>query len=179
MRASYPEIKLYIGGEWADGAGGRGDDVVNPATEEVIGRVPFAEPSDVDAAIAAAIRCLNGPTEGSGDVSLCHGLLGSNELLLMVGERFGRSEAFAAAHQVGDLGIARFHQPRNPRACGVPDAGETPSMMLGTAGIGLHYLRLYDPSSSPSIVLPSAAMEREVSGVAPSFGLVRSANSRE
>ena len=30
-------------------AGGRGDDVVNPATEEVIGQVPFAEPDDVDA----------------------------------------------------------------------------------------------------------------------------------
>src|ERR1700744_642330 len=52
--AEYPEIKLYIDGQWTGGAGGRGDDVVNPATEEVIGRVPFAEPSDVDAAIAAA-----------------------------------------------------------------------------------------------------------------------------
>ncbi|MGH3211127.1 MAG: aldehyde dehydrogenase family protein, partial [Trebonia sp.] len=50
----YPEIKLYIDGQWTDGAGGRGDDVVNPATEDVIGRVPFAEPGDVDAAIAAA-----------------------------------------------------------------------------------------------------------------------------
>src|SRR5580693_2870616 len=50
----YPEIKLYIDGQWADGADGRGGDVVNPATEEVIGRVPFAEPSDVGAAIAAA-----------------------------------------------------------------------------------------------------------------------------
>ncbi len=51
---TYPEVKLYIDGEWSDGAGGRGDDVVNPATEEVLGRVPFAEPSDVDAAIGAA-----------------------------------------------------------------------------------------------------------------------------
>jgi len=52
--AEYPEIALYINGESLQGAGGGGDDVVNPATEEVIGRVPFAEPSDVDAAIAAA-----------------------------------------------------------------------------------------------------------------------------
>ena len=54
MVTDYPEIKLYIDGQWTDGAGSRGDDVVNPATEEVLGRVPFAEPSDVDAAIAAA-----------------------------------------------------------------------------------------------------------------------------
>jgi succinate-semialdehyde dehydrogenase/glutarate-semialdehyde dehydrogenase len=52
--AEYPEIALYINGEQVPGAGGRGDDVVNPATEEVLGRVPFAEPGDVDAAIAAA-----------------------------------------------------------------------------------------------------------------------------
>ncbi len=54
MSTEYPEIALFINGEFVQGAGGRGDDVVNPATEEVIGRVPFAEPSDVDAAIAAA-----------------------------------------------------------------------------------------------------------------------------
>jgi succinate-semialdehyde dehydrogenase/glutarate-semialdehyde dehydrogenase len=54
MSTEYPEIKLYINGEWQDGAGGRGDDIVNPATEEVLGRVPFAEASQVDAAIAAA-----------------------------------------------------------------------------------------------------------------------------
>lgn len=54
MSTEYPEIKLYIDGQWTDGAGGRGDDIVNPATEEVLGRVPFAEPPDIDAAIAAA-----------------------------------------------------------------------------------------------------------------------------
>jgi succinate-semialdehyde dehydrogenase/glutarate-semialdehyde dehydrogenase len=54
MSDEYPEIALYINGESVQGAGGRGDDVVNPATEEVIGRVPFAETSDVDAAVAAA-----------------------------------------------------------------------------------------------------------------------------
>lgn len=54
MSTGYPEIKLYIDGQWTDGAGGRGDDVINPATEEIIGRVPFAEDSDVTAAIAAA-----------------------------------------------------------------------------------------------------------------------------
>jgi succinate-semialdehyde dehydrogenase/glutarate-semialdehyde dehydrogenase len=51
---SYPDVKLYVDGEWTEGKGGRGDDVVNPATGEVIGRVPFAEPEDVDRAIDAA-----------------------------------------------------------------------------------------------------------------------------
>src|SRR5580693_9880500 len=54
MSTEYPEIRLYIDGEWVQGAGGRGDNIINPATEEVLGRVPFAEASQVDAAIAAA-----------------------------------------------------------------------------------------------------------------------------
>ncbi len=54
MNPEYPQIALYIDGEWVEGAAGRGDDIVNPATEEILGRVPFAEPGDVAAAIAAA-----------------------------------------------------------------------------------------------------------------------------
>src|SRR5262249_39326060 len=42
MSPEYPEIKLYIDGQWTDGAGGRGDDVINPATEEGLRRGPFA-----------------------------------------------------------------------------------------------------------------------------------------
>jgi succinate-semialdehyde dehydrogenase/glutarate-semialdehyde dehydrogenase len=52
--AEYPSIALYINGEWSQGGGGRGDDVINPATGRVLGQVPFAEPADVDRAIAAA-----------------------------------------------------------------------------------------------------------------------------
>ncbi|MCH7484884.1 MAG: aldehyde dehydrogenase family protein, partial [Chloroflexi bacterium] len=46
--------KLFIGGQWVDSAGSKMIDVVNPATEEVIGRVPEGTPEDVDKAVAAA-----------------------------------------------------------------------------------------------------------------------------
>src|SRR3954453_5518680 len=46
--------KLYIGGEWVDPSGDGTIEVVNPATEEVIGRVPEGTPDDVDRAVAAA-----------------------------------------------------------------------------------------------------------------------------
>ncbi len=45
---------LYIGGEWIAPAGGEQIDVRNPATEQVIGRVPAATPADVERAAAAA-----------------------------------------------------------------------------------------------------------------------------
>ena len=46
--------KLYIGGEWVDPAGDETIDVVNPSTEEVMGRIPQGTPEDVDRAVAAA-----------------------------------------------------------------------------------------------------------------------------
>ncbi len=49
---TYPELKLYIDGSWRP----TDDDlaVVNPATEEVIGRVPVARTQDLDDALQAA-----------------------------------------------------------------------------------------------------------------------------
>ncbi len=52
--AGYPPVALYIDGEWTGGAGGREQDVINPANGLALGRVPIAEPEDVDRAIAAA-----------------------------------------------------------------------------------------------------------------------------
>jgi betaine-aldehyde dehydrogenase len=54
--------RFYIGGEWVRPAGQRVLEVVNPFTEEVVGRVPEATPADMDAAVAAARRALeDGP----------------------------------------------------------------------------------------------------------------------
>jgi aldehyde dehydrogenase (NAD+) len=47
-------LKFYVGGKWIDPAGARTMDVVNPATEEVCGRVAVGSAADVDTAVAAA-----------------------------------------------------------------------------------------------------------------------------
>jgi acyl-CoA reductase-like NAD-dependent aldehyde dehydrogenase len=46
--------KFFIGGEWTSPAGEGRIDVIDPATEEVIGYVPEGTPDDVDRAVAAA-----------------------------------------------------------------------------------------------------------------------------
>ncbi len=46
--------KLYIDGAWVPSTGTGTHDVVNAATEEVIGRIPEGTPQDVDKAVAAA-----------------------------------------------------------------------------------------------------------------------------
>ncbi|WP_007516062.1 MULTISPECIES: NAD-dependent succinate-semialdehyde dehydrogenase [Pseudofrankia] len=54
--ASYPESAMYIDGRWTQGSGSRREPVLNPATGEVLGQVPLAEATDLDAATAAAER---------------------------------------------------------------------------------------------------------------------------
>jgi succinate-semialdehyde dehydrogenase/glutarate-semialdehyde dehydrogenase len=50
----YTDLALHIGGNWQGGDGRKGEDVVNPATEKPLARLPHASQSDLDAALAAA-----------------------------------------------------------------------------------------------------------------------------
>jgi len=45
---------FFIGGKWVEPAGAGTVDVISPATEEVVGRVPDATAADMDRAVAAA-----------------------------------------------------------------------------------------------------------------------------
>jgi len=51
---TYETIAMYIDGEWCEASDGAGEDVINPATEAVLARVPHATPADLDRALAAA-----------------------------------------------------------------------------------------------------------------------------
>ena len=50
----YRDVLLHIDGQWRAAEGGRTIEVLNPATEEVIGTVAHASRGDLDAALAAA-----------------------------------------------------------------------------------------------------------------------------
>lgn len=47
-------LKNYIGGEWVEAKTDRVEDVFNPATEEVLARVPISNSEDVERAVKAA-----------------------------------------------------------------------------------------------------------------------------
>jgi len=47
-------LRFYIGGRWVEPLGTKTIDVVNPATEQVVGRVSLGTAEDVDKAVAAA-----------------------------------------------------------------------------------------------------------------------------
>jgi aldehyde dehydrogenase (NAD+) len=47
-------LQFYIDGQWVQPSGSRTEDVINPATEQLIGRIAMGEKADVDRAVAAA-----------------------------------------------------------------------------------------------------------------------------
>lgn len=52
--AGYPEIQCYIDGRWRAGGSGRGQDIIDPADESVLGVLQHADSRDLDAALQAA-----------------------------------------------------------------------------------------------------------------------------
>jgi acyl-CoA reductase-like NAD-dependent aldehyde dehydrogenase len=56
----YPTLSLYIDGQFISAEGRREQDVFNPATGQVIGKLPHATRDDLDRALAAAARAFEG-----------------------------------------------------------------------------------------------------------------------
>ncbi len=61
----YPNVQLFINGEWQDAQSGKTIAVINPATEEVIGHIAHAEKADLDKALAAAQSGFDGWKDSS------------------------------------------------------------------------------------------------------------------
>ncbi|WP_437746998.1 type 2 lanthipeptide synthetase LanM family protein [Sorangium sp. So ce1504] len=101
--------------------------------------------SEIDIGLETTLR------EGFGrGHSLCHGDMGNADVLLVAAEALDdpryREAAFVRAADT--LAEARQHGFR----CGVPGERESPSLMVGLAGIGLGMLRLWSPETVPSVL---------------------------
>jgi aldehyde dehydrogenase (NAD+) len=95
---------VYVGGAWRPAAGDGVIEVVDPATEQVIARVPAGSPADVDAAVAAARKALPGwaatpPAERAAVLAAARDLLAARreEVAATVTAELGAPPAFAAA----------------------------------------------------------------------------------
>ncbi len=52
----YTDLALFIDGQWLNGKGRKGEDVINPATAKPLAYLPHASTADLDAALAAAAK---------------------------------------------------------------------------------------------------------------------------
>src|SRR5438270_13431013 len=50
----YEDLSLYIDGKFLKGEGRKEQDVFNPATDEVVGKLPHATKADLDLALSSA-----------------------------------------------------------------------------------------------------------------------------
>ena len=59
MSTNYPDTQLFLDGEWRDAVAKENLEIINPATEEVIGKVSHARKEDLDIALTAAEKAFN------------------------------------------------------------------------------------------------------------------------
>lgn len=88
------------------------------------------------------------------DVTLCHGLGGAVELLLLAHEVTGLEEHRRAARRIGDLCLDIFRANDRTWTTGLAGARRVPGLMVGAAGIGAMMLRLHDVGAIGSPLLP-------------------------
>jgi Lanthionine synthetase C-like protein/HopA1 effector protein family len=86
------------------------------------------------------------------DATLCHGLAGLVEIVLIAGQVLGDETYLRRASAVGRTLIDR-HAAAGDWTSGLPCGGPNPSLMLGTAGIGYTLLRLHKSDEVPPIII--------------------------
>ena len=90
--------EFYIGGKWTPGAGQETFDIVSPASEEVVGRIPVAVEEDIDRAVAAAREAFEGPWSTVTGAERA-------DFLAAAAAEFRRRQPDLVAAQVAEMGI--------------------------------------------------------------------------
>lgn len=91
----------------------------------------------------------------SQSASSCHGVMGNLDLLLFSAMAFNDPALSATAEEIGVRGFEQHTKEGAPWVNGFHNTYQVPGFMLGLAGIGYQYLRLYDPEAFPSYLLMS------------------------
>jgi len=79
-----------------------------------------------------------------GNYSLCHGLSGNSEPLIMASKLLNESKYIDLAEECILFGIENYEDKELPWPCGTLQGVNDPSFMLGEAGLGYLLLRLLD-----------------------------------
>ena len=112
--------------------------------------------AEAEVAICTTAATLGEVAPGTGNLSLCHGDGGNAELLILGADLLNRPELRQIAETAGNQALSRFEETGMPWPCGIPNAGESPNLLLGLAGVGYFFLRLYDSRKTPTVLVPAA-----------------------
>ena len=156
-KKSQNNSELTYAVSWCHGAPGIG--LSRLRAYDIIKDVKYLDDSGASLKTSVMIleKIMNSNTNHNfADFSLCHGLSGICETLLYASKIFKDETYKSLAEKVGHYGIEKYHNTYLPWPCGIKGAAETPSLMLGLAGIGHFYLQLYDSLkiSNPLMLIP-------------------------
>ena len=136
---------------WCSGASGIG--LSRIASWSLLGKTDEVLYQDADTALRTTLRSLNRLDNDS----LCHGKAGNAEFLLrfsMLAEQpYLRMEANILATEQW-----RSFERTHSWTCGAGGSDVVPGLMMGLAGIGMHFLRLAYPDKVPSPLLLDAPL---------------------
>jgi hypothetical protein len=134
-----PYVTRYMSG-WCHGAPGIG--LTRTRAFEILYHQAYKD--EAQAAIKATETSLN---ERGSNFSLCHGLAGNCELLLYAADIFDDAKLRSRAEACGLLGWETIEKAGKSWPCGTVGGVSDPSLMLGEAGIGYFYLRLFSSAT--------------------------------
>ncbi len=103
-------------------------------------------PQYLDDARIALRTTLESIESGATNYSLCHGVGGNCETLLLAARVLGEMDLQEKAMHAALAGVERYDESSTPWPCGTLGGVSDPGLMLGEAGIGLFLLRVADPS---------------------------------
>lgn len=134
---------------WCHGAAGIG--LARLRAHAITNEVMYLEEAKV-AISTTRMHLQRAMTSNVYNFSLCHGLAGNAELLVNGALYLAQTDLKDVADEVGDFGIVHHHAEDRVWPSGLRDTVEVPGLMLGLAGTGYFYLRLFDPTL-PSLCL--------------------------
>jgi lantibiotic modifying enzyme len=138
-RSAGRDIPLPTAESWCNGAGGIALSRLRAAA--LLGSVALSE--DAEHAFAACERHgFELLARAPRDFSLCHGAAGTGDVLLQAAAGPEDPRGRLAA-EIGLRGLADLERGAAGLPCGLRH-GTTPGLLLGDAGIGMFYLRLFD-----------------------------------
>jgi acyl-CoA reductase-like NAD-dependent aldehyde dehydrogenase len=118
--SDYPQPSLYIDGEFIQGGGRREQDVLNPATNQVIGKLPHARRDDLDRALTSAQRAFeswrhSSPLERSKVLRKVAEL--ARERAQSIGRNMTLDQGKPLAESVGEVNFCAEHAEWHAEEC--------------------------------------------------------------
>ena len=137
---------------------------------ELTGQSLYKE--EAEAALRSTFLFLDGPG-GDGNYSFCHGMAGNCELPLYAAAVFEDPSLREACERCAARGWESYEQAGRPWLCGTLGGVADPSLMLGEAGIGYFFLRLFSPETPSILLLRPPVPERREDADEESFEELR------